>query len=266
MRAVVVGHVEWVSFYGIDVPIHPGVIARGTLLREEAAGGGGVAAAEMARLEGRSTLITAIGTDAIGQSVPAALGALGVDVRADRRDEPQRRANTYVDPAGERTIVVIGPAQAPSAASVDVADADVVYLCKGDADVVERARAARVLCATARILPVLQAARVPLDVLVHSANDDAERYAPGDLDPAPRLVATTEGASGGRYQTADGASGRWAAAVPPELVHDTYGAGDSFAAALAVAVARGLPPPEALAFAAARGAAALGRRGAHGKP
>jgi ribokinase len=48
-------------------------------------------------------------------------------------------------------------------------------------------------------------------------------------------------------------------------IEDTYGAGDSFAAALGYALARGTPAPEALTFAAGRGVAALGRRGAHGR-
>ncbi|MEO0601314.1 MAG: PfkB family carbohydrate kinase [Myxococcota bacterium] len=264
MRVAVVGHVEWVSFFGIDQPIHPGAIVRAEPGVEEAAGGGGVAAVELARLAGASTLFTALGDDAIGHGVVPALEALGVEVRAEMRSEPQRRAITVVDPEGERTIVVIGPAQAPPAARVDVDGFDCVYLCKGDVAVVRRARSARVLCATARILPVLQEAGVELDVLVHSANDPSERYRPGELDPAPRLVATTEGGAGGRFHTHEGVSGRWAAAPLDGPTIDTYGAGDSFAAALGFAVARGDTVDEALAFAASRGAAALSRRGAHG--
>ncbi|MBX2800978.1 MAG: sugar kinase [Myxococcales bacterium] len=263
-RAAVVGHVEWVSFFDIDVALHPGAIARAGPGWSEAAGGGGMAAVELARLAGSCTLFTALGDDAVGRGIAAALQAHGVDVRAEWRPEPHRCGHTYVDPQGERTIVVIGPAQEPAAAAVDVADADVVYLCKGNADVVRAARAARVVCATARILPALQVAGVRLDVLVHSAEDPSERYTPGDLDPAPRLVATTEGAKGGRYRTDGGRRGRWEAAPLPGPVIDTYGAGDCFAAGLGFALARGDGVEEALQFAAGRGAAALSRRGAHG--
>ncbi|MEN0064385.1 MAG: PfkB family carbohydrate kinase [Myxococcota bacterium] len=264
MRVAVIGHVEWVSFHRIDQPLQPGAIVRGRSLAEEAAGGGAVAAVELARLTGACTLFTALGRDAIGQAIPGVLAAHGVEVQAEWRDEAHRTASTYLDPDGERTIVVHGPAQAPSPHAIDMSPFDAVYLCKGDAAVVRRARAARVVCATARILPSLQAAGVTIDVLVHSANDPSEAFRRGDLDPEPTLVATTEGAAGGRYITRDGQSGRWAAAELEAPILDTYGAGDSFAAALTFAIARGDPPPEALAFAAGRGAAALRRRGAYG--
>lgn len=261
MRAAVVGHVEWVSFFRIDAPLRPGAIVHCRPAVQAAAGGGGVAAVELARLTGSCRLITALGHDAAGRAVPPALEPLGVDVRAEWRPEPQRQAHTYVEPDGERTIVVVGPVQVPSADAVNVADADVVYLCHADAEGVRRARSARVLCATARILGVLQAAGVQLDVLVHSAADPSERYSPGDLSPPPRLVATTEGAAGGRYRTHEGATGRWEAAPLPGPVVDAYGAGDCFAAALALAIARGDDVPAALAWAAQRGAAALCRHG-----
>ena len=124
------------------------------------------------------------------------------------------------------------------------------------------ARQARVLVATARVLPVLQEAGVEVDALVHSAADPAERYTPGDLPVVPRLVATTEGAHGGRFLTREGRAGRWAPAALPEAKGDAYGAGDCFAAGLAFALAEGRDPEAALAFAASRGAAAWGRHGA----
>jgi ribokinase len=264
MRVGVVGHVEWVAFHRIDAPLGPGAIARAEPPWEEPGGGGGVAAAELARLAGRATLFTAVGHDEIGRAIAPRLSALGVDVVASTRSEPHRRALTFVDPDGERTIVVMGPAQQPTGPEIDVSGFDAVYLCKGDAAAARAARRARVLVATARMIPVLREAGVRLDALVRSAADPSERYAPGDLDPAPALVAATEGALGGSFATADGRSGRWQAVAPPGGVVDTYGAGDSFAAALAVALARGDGPEEALVFAASRGALALTRRGAHG--
>lgn len=271
MRVAVVGHVEWVSFLPVDAPPHPGVITHAEGGWEEAAGGGGVAAAELARLAGRATLHTVLGADATGAAAEAQLAGLGVTV-AGVRAGAQRRAITLIDPNGERTIVVIGVGVGPgmvdgsALTEADFAGIDAVYFCKGDASALRAARAARVLVATARVLPVLQAAGVALDALVHSARDAGERYAPGDLSPAPRLVATTEGADGGRFTTADGRRGRWAAvpAGPGAAEGDAYGAGDTFAAALTYALARGDAPEEALACAATRAAAALGRRGAHG--
>jgi ribokinase len=265
MKTAVVGHVEWVNFLRIDRVLSPGAIALAGESWEEPAGGGGVAAVELARLAGHCTLLTALGSDPVGRAIPELLEAHGVTVRAASRPGSHRRAVTLLDPSGERTIVVVGPAQAASGDDGLAMDEwDAVYFCKGDASLLRQVRrAARVLVATARILPILQEAGVQLDALVHSASDPSERYVPGELQPEPRLVATTEGAQGGRYRTAEGAAGRWQAAALPGAEVDTYGAGDSFAAGLAFALGEGRGVPEALAFAANRGAQALCRRGAH---
>ena len=71
---------------------------------------------------------------------------------------------------------------------------------------------------------------MPLDLLVGSSNDAGERY-DGSLEV--QTVVLTDGANGG---TANGVP---YAAVPAEAIVDTYGAGDSFWAALAFALARG---------------------------
>lgn len=265
MRAAVVGHVEWVTFLRVDRAIRSGVIAHASDAWDEAAGGGGVAAVELARLAGGSTLYTAVGDDDAGRAVAPALERHGVRVRAAVRPLPHRKAVTTIDPDGERTIVVVGPAQAPVATDGwSLGELDVAYFCKGDAGMVRAARAARVLVATARELATLDEARVPLDVLVHSGSDPGERYADGDLDPAPAVVVTTEGGAGGRWRAADGGEGRWPAAPLPGPVEDAYGAGDCFAASLGFALAEGRALPAALDFAAGRAAVALCRRGAHG--
>ena len=107
------------------------------------------------------------------------------------------------------------------------------------------ARGARVLVATVRALPELNDARVELDALVASANDEGERYSAGDLDPEPRLVVRTDGGDGGELLRADGTSTRWEPAPPPGPAVDTYGAGDSFAAGLTYGLGEGLAPEEA---------------------
>lgn len=267
MRMGVVGHVEWVEFLAVDGPPRSGGILHGQEAWSEAAGGGAVAAVDMARMEGACTLLTALGDDAIGRGIPDALELHGVDVVASTVPGAHRRAVTLIEPSGERTIVVVGEAQArwgllPSA----VEGMDGVYFCKGNAESVRSARSARVLVGTARCLPVLQQAGVRLDALVMSNSDPAEAYGPGDLDPVPALVAVTEGAAGGRWFTDDGREGRWAAAPVPGREEDAYGCGDSFAAGLTVALARGMDADAATAFAATRGALALARRGAHGGP
>lgn len=266
MRVAVVGHVEWVEFLSIDGPLASGSIRHGHSLGLEPAGGGGVSAVDLARMVGQATLFTAVGSDALGARIAGVLGAHGVRVEAREAEGPHRRAVTLVEPSGERTIVVIGEAQAPRALDPSAFEGiDGVYFCKGDAVSLVAARRARVLVATARCLPVIREAGVHLDALVHSGVDPSERYVPGDLAVEPGLVATTEGEAGGRFRTATEV-GRWSAAALPGPVADAYGCGDSFAAGLTVGLARGQSVAAALALGAERGARALTRRGAHGVP
>jgi len=265
VRVAVVGHVEWVEFLSVDGPVAPGSIRHGTPLATEPAGGGGVAAADVARMVGQSTLFTSVGDDALGSGVRSALGSLGVEVVADVQEGPHRRAITLVEPGGERTIVVVGEAQAPRALSPEhFDDVDGVYFCKGDAPSLRAARRARVLVATARCLPVIREAAVRLDALVRSAVDPSEHYEPGLLEVEPELVCATHGAAGGRYRLRGGEEGRWLPAPVLGPVADAYGCGDSFAAGLTVGLAQGLSPRQAMALGAVRGAEALTRRGAHG--
>src|SRR5207244_13238095 len=61
LRMAVIGHVEWIEFAVVDhVPV-PGEIVHAAHTFEEAAGGGAVAAVQLARLAGAATLSTAAG-------------------------------------------------------------------------------------------------------------------------------------------------------------------------------------------------------------
>jgi ribokinase len=128
----------------------------------------------------------------------------------------------------------------------------------GDVAAVRAARAARIVVATARILPLLREAGIAIDVLVSSANDPAERYA-GALDPEPPLVVRTDGSRGGTYT--QGGETHPYVAVPVNVVGDTYGAGDTFAAGLTFALGDGQTPAGAIAFARARASEVLLARG-----
>jgi ribokinase len=94
---------------------------------------------------------------------------------------------------------------------------------------------------------------VHIDLMAGSVNDPRERY-DGTLDVG--LVVQTDGPNGG---TANGE--RFDAAELPGPLVDTYGAGDSFGAALAFALSRGDPLSDALQLAARAGAAVLTGRG-----
>ena len=269
MRTAVVGHVEWVEFARVKrVPIS-GEIVQATEVWAEPAGGGGVASVQLARLAGECTLVTALGRDVLGERALTRLTGLGVRVDARRHEAPQRRGFTFVDDAGERTITIIGQKHVPHGGddlSWDrLAETDAVYFVSGDAAGARAARRARVLVATARVLPVLAEAGVELDALVRSGRDRDERYVPGDLDPPPRLAVATAGSDGGIWTTADGRSGTYEPQPLPGALEDSYGAGDSFAAGLTYALGRGHDVEAAVAFAAACASAALARRGAHGR-
>jgi ribokinase len=265
VRCAVVGHVEVVEFARVDHVPRPGEIIQTRGTWTEPAGGGAVAAAALQRLAGDVTFFTVFGDDELGHRAERDLREHGLRVECVYRDEPQRRGFTYVDAGGERTITVIGRKLVPHADDplpwAELDEVAGVYFCGGDPAALREARRARALVATARELPTLREARVELDALTQSSTDESERYHPGDLDPAPRRVVTTEGRKGGHYVEGD-RTGRWLAAPLPGPLADTYGAGDSFAAALAFALGAGKSTDDALDIAAENAAVAMTRPGA----
>jgi ribokinase len=265
MRAAVVGHVEWVEFVAVDHVPRPGEIVHATDWWEEPAGGGAGGAVQLQKLTGATTFFTALGDDPLGARARDALAATGLRVEAATRGEPSRRAVTHVDPAGERTITVLGARLAPERADPldwgSLAGTDAVYFTAGDAGALEAARTARVLVATTRVLPLLARAGVYLDAVVGSAVDAGEAYRHGDLDPPPGLVVMTDGERGGSYWSGTGPEQRYPATPPLAPLVDRYGAGDSFAAGLTYALGRDDDPRAAVAFASRCGAAAVTGRG-----
>ncbi len=251
MRCAVVGHVEWVEF--VRVPSMPGAgeIVHATDVWEDPAGGGAVVAAQLARLAGGCDFFTALGHDGLCDRSVARLRELGVDVHVARGGHT-RRAWVHVDAAGERTITVLGDKLLPRG-PLQLGGFDAVFFVAGDAAALRSAREARFVAATSRELPTLLEAGVPLDLLVGSATDPGERYE-GGLDA--RVVVRTDGERGGEV-----GGRRYDAAPLPGPVADTYGAGDSFAAALCFALARGDELDDALAVAARAGASVLTGRG-----
>jgi ribokinase len=266
MKVAVLGHVEVVEFVRVERVPRPGEIIHARETWTQAAGGGAVAAAQLRRLSQETTFFTAFGDDALGHRAERELRELGLDVRCVYRDEPQRRGFTFVDDDGERTITVIGRKLVARGEDrlpwTDLDGAAGVYFTGGDPTALREARRAAILVATARELSTLKEAGVQLDALVQSGTDEGERYRPGELQPPPRIVVTTDGRRGGEY-VEGGERGTWAAAELPGPVVDAYGAGDSFAAGLTFALGEGRPTAEALAFAARCGAEAMTRRGAY---
>jgi ribokinase len=264
-RVAVVGHVEWVQFARVPHVPRAGEVIHAHEAFEEPAGGGGVAAVQLARLAGEAMLLTALGDDELGDRSAERLGELGVYVRAARRDEGTRRASTLVDDAGERTIVTLGPRLEPKGDHeelpwVQLGEMDAVYFTAGDVDALRAARAARVLVASPRAGEALGEG-VALDALVLSGEDAIERHMATRAQDEAELVVFTEGARGGSYRERSGGSGTWTAAQLPAPPADSYGCGDSFAAGLTYGLGVGLEVPGALALAARCGAMCLTGRG-----
>ena len=262
MRVAVVGHVELIRFARVDRIPGSGDIAHSFDEWEQAGGGGGVAAVQLALLADEAHLFTALGSDSLGQRAKTELEARGVVVHAAPDERPQRWAFTQVDDVGERTITTVGQKLRPKGHDDrlpwhELATMDAVFFVAGDVDALLHARRARVLTATSRELDVLRRGGAELDALIGSGEDEAERFRGGELEPPPKLVVTTSGALGGWARP----GGPFTAAPPPGEVVDAYGAGDSFAAGLTYALGSGLNGQDALAFAARCGAGALTGRG-----
>lgn len=260
MRVAVVGHVEWVEFLTVDHVPEPGEIVHADESRQEPGGGGAGAAVQLAKLNGSADFFTALGDDELGHRMLAELEALGLRVHVAWRTEPTRRAITHVDSVGERTITVVGSRLGPHGEDplpwTELEGADAVYFTAGDDAALRHARRARVLAATARVLPLLVDAHIRLDALVGSTNDASERFAVEELDPPPDLAVWTNGALGGTYARG-GETLDYPPVAPPGPIVDRYGAGDSFAAGLTFGLGAGMAEHEALALAARCGAAVL---------
>lgn len=264
-KVAVVGHVEWVQFARVSHVPREGEVVHAHDPFEEPAGGGAVAAVQLARLAGESVLVTALGEDTVGQRSIARLRELGVRVQSTVSSARTRGAVTLVDDRGERTITTFGERLDPSGEDSNVpwrelAEMDAVYFTAGDVVALRAARAARVLVASPRAAHALGHG-VPLDALVLSEDDAIERREAARAQEDAAMVVFTEGARGGSYRRRDGGEGAWDAAPLPSPAVDSYGCGDSFAAGLTYGLGAGLELPAALALAARCGAVCLTGRG-----
>jgi ribokinase len=263
-RVAVVGHVEWVDFAVVPRLPRPGEILHVHEFWDEAAGGGAVAAVQMAKLTGGSLFFTALAGDRLGKDTSGQLERQGVTVHAGAREGIQRRGFVYLTDDGERTITILGERLVPhgdDALPWDALDGVAgVYFTGGDAAALQAARRTDVIVATPRAGNALREAGVAVDVLVHSGRDRDEEMDPAELDPPPRTVVTTLGAKGGRWDGAAG-TGTWEPLPLPGPIVDEYGAGDSFAAGITTGLAAGMPIADAIHLGSRCGVANLTGRG-----
>jgi ribokinase len=252
VRCACVGHVEWIESVLVDRVPGPGQIAHAEADWSEPAGGGAVVASQLLKLSGACDFFTALGEDDLGRRAFARLSELGITMHVEWFGAT-RRGFVQVDSQGERTITTVGPKlRVRQLPAMDPYDA--VFFVAGEPDALRAARAARYLAATPREFEWLRGGGVHLDLLVGSATDPGERYE-GGLDTG--VVVMTEGSRGGYVV----GGGRFEAAPPAGPIGDTYGAGDSFAAALCFALARGDALDDALTLASQAGAAVITGKG-----
>jgi ribokinase len=266
----------------------PGATVVGSAARFSPGGKGANQAVAAARLGADVRMVGCVGDDDFGRQLLAARRAEGVNTDALRvaPRAPTGLAMIAVDAHGENLIIVapganhqVGP---PDVAAAGAADRDILVV---SAEI----PAPAIIQALAQPGPaILNLAPAPqnaaafvaavgpgLDWLVVNESEAAAvlgRPVDGPADAAlaaaelvgqgPRHAVVTVGAHGAALASADGQ-------VSPVTIEgfrvpavDTVGAGDTFVGALAVALAAGVPAPQAIKAAAAAGAAAVTRPGA----
>ncbi|HTT71724.1 MAG TPA: PfkB family carbohydrate kinase [Anaeromyxobacteraceae bacterium] len=260
LRLAVVGHVEHITLGRVPALPGPGEIVHLEAPRWFPGGGGGVPFWQMVNGPTEVHFFTALGDDEAGSAVAEELARSGARIHAARRAEPHTRNLVMVTPDAERTIIVVGEPQHPRREDPLpwelLARCDAAYFTAQDPAALRAARAARLLIVTARRREALERAEITADVVLGSALDGREVSRLADYPRPPRALVLTEGPAGGRIETAEGVV-RFRAPPPPSKLVGAYGAGDSFAGALAFYLAAGLPLPEACERAGRHGAAVL---------
>ncbi len=262
---------------GVALPT-PGSSVQGDTFQAGPGGKGANHAVAAARLGDRVALIARVGADDRGPALVAGIEAAGVDTRHIGCDSeaPTGAALIQVDGAGEKQILSV-PAANHQLTVANVREAAATIRQARVEAVAEAMRLARQAGAQVVLDP---APPVPLpDDLLRSVNvikpnrheaDVLTGILPRDRETAreaaARLLARGVGAvavqAGGGDNLLVWRDGeRWLPALPVKQV-DATGAGDAFAAALAVALAEGWSLAEAGRFASAAAALATTKLGA----
>jgi ribokinase len=217
------------------------------------------------RLGADVTLIARVGDDAAADEALALLQDGGVELSqcVALPGVPTGTALIAVAPSGENQIVVAPGANrqlAPDDIDVPASDA---LICQLEVPVDTVARAAAVFTGFLAV-NLAPAARIDVSVLQRAdlvvVNETESTWYGDTLRACNGMVATTRGAGLATLEQ-DGVV--IAEARPPAVESiDATGAGDTFTAALTVALVEGQSPQDALEFACAAGAAATTGMGA----
>ena len=243
----------------------PGETVTGATLARYPGGKGANQALAAQRLGADVRLVAAVGADAMADDALALLRAGGVDLSSVQAvpEVATGVALIAVAPDGENQIIVASGANA--ALTPDhIPTLDTVAALSVLEVPVETVLAASERCAGFFAVNLAPALAVP-DALLARADllitNEGEAAAYGErLHAGDDLVAITYGARGAALLR----KGELVAeAMPPKVEPvDTTGAGDTFSAALTLALCEGMAPEAALAFANAAGAAATLKPGA----
>ena len=231
-----------------------------------AAGGKGANQALAARRLGADvTLVARVGRDAEADAALALLRADGVDLSLCRRDEtlPTGLALIAIAPGGENQIVVApGANRALRPETLELPEADAL-MCQLEVP-------AETLCLACDrfrgffCVNLAPAMGVPEQILKRAelvvVNETEEAFYGELLEACNGIIAVTRGSSEATLLKQQGVIAR---SRPPAVTPvDTTGAGDTFAAALTIALLEGASPQQALDFACTAGALATTRQGA----
>ena len=243
----------------------PGETITGAELFRFPGGKGANQALAARRLGADVSLIARVGDDAAADEALALLRDGGVDL-SNCKAVPGMATGTAliaVAPSGENQIVVApGANRSLEPADLDVSDVDAL-ICQLEVPVDTVAHAAQsfdgffcINLAPAMRIDVAVLQRADLVVV----NESESAWYGATLAACGGMVATTRG-SGTATLEKDGKI--IAEATPPGVTAlDTTGAGDTFTAALTVALVEGQAPAAALRFACAAGSAATTKLGA----
>ncbi len=261
----VIGSVNLDFVASVDRLPLPGETVTGAELRRFPGGKGANQALAAKRLGADVALIARIGNDASADEALALLRRGGVDLTGCTLEEsaPTGIALISVARSGDNHIVVAPGANRcllPESLPAIASDA---LICQLEVPVETVAAAANAytgfLCvnlAPARHIDVSVLGRADLVVV----NESEAAWYGNSLSACSGMIAKTYGADGAELSRN---SLVIATAQPPPVdVVDTTGAGDTFTAALTVALVEGREPDAALRFACAAGAAATTRMGA----
>ena len=217
------------------------------------------------RLGADVSMVACVGNDPTAEEALALLREGGVDLGSVQvvNDVPTGVALIAVAESGENQIVVApGANRSLSAESLALPEADAL-ICQLEVPTDTIARAAQdfdgffcVNLAPAKHVDVSVLQRADLVIV----NETESMWYGDSLAACHGMIATTFGAAGA-VLTKDGDD--LARTKPPRIeAVDTTAAGDTFTAALTVALVEGQPPEDALEFACAAGAAAAMKQGA----